>query len=278
MGKHGREWTLWYALEAVEGTPKANTQYKALAHHSTLDWGDSPGPNPVPLPGSPDYSGFGKGVSNPVVRATFNPSGANGAQFIEDFASSDSSFTLIAKTGSVFQVFAGCKVKNINPQCSKYPNHTVLEVTAEIWAHAMTDTEPATVTYESIPTSHVNYTDCVVKLDAGAAATTTLLDWHAFSFTIDNTLHREPKNDGTTDKITRGTRDAKIQITRPVDTSTKTEMDASKNATAYSASVAFAASLFTFTSGVFEDVAVSVPRADITNKRITLFAARLAIA
>ena len=142
----------------------------------------------------------------------------------------------------------------------------------------MTDTEPATITYESIPSSNVNYTDVTIKLDQGGSATTTLLDWHELSFIIENELHREPKNDGTTDKITRGTRDCKIEITRPVATSTKTEMDAAKNATAYSASVAFAALLLTFTSGVFEDVAVSVPRNDITNKNITLHAAQLAIA
>lgn len=273
----GREWSLWYFAETTEGTARPLQQYKALAQHSELRFTESPNPVIVGLSGSVDNSTISKGVSNITLSVQFVPSGANGAQFIEDFASSDTSFTLIAKAGTIFQTFAGCKIKSVSASCKTYPDHGPLEVTAEIWAWTLSSSEPATVTYETIPSSVVNYSDVTLKLDAGATASTTLTDWWETSFSIDNDLYRLRSNTGATTAIHRGIRKADISITRPITDSTTTEVAAATAATAYSASIAFASSTYTFTSGAFTDVEVSHPRTEMSGKRINLIASTLTI-
>ncbi|MFM7856664.1 MAG: hypothetical protein ACKO96_33255, partial [Flammeovirgaceae bacterium] len=120
------------------------------------------------MSGSVDFSEFKKGVNNIAFSISFVPSGANGAQFIEDFASSDTSFTLVAKVGSLFQVFKGCKIQSISGEVSIYPNGTSLEVSCDVIAWNFTTSEPSTITYEAIPSTFVNWSDVTVKLDAGA--------------------------------------------------------------------------------------------------------------
>ena len=274
---HGREWSLWYRAETTEGTAPTGVQYKALAQLSEIRINNQTTPNAVALSGSVDFSEYKKGVNNIGLTVSFNPSGANGAQFIEDFASSDTSFTLVAKAGSIFQVFKGCKVKTISGDVSIYPDGSALGVSCDITAWNFSTTEPSTITYETIPSSFVNWSDVTVKLDAGATASTTLTDWWSCSFSIENDLFRIPANDGTTSAIHRGRRKGTISITRALTDTASTEMTAGTNATAYSASIAFASSTFTFTSGAFTDVEISHSITGMSGKKIDLQASTISI-
>lgn len=275
---HGREWSLWYRAESSEGTAPTSAQYKALAQFAEIKINNGTTPNAVPLSGSVDFSSYSKGVNNIMFTTSFNPSGANGAQFIEDFCSSDNSFTLVAKAGSIFQVFKGCKVKNTSGDVAIYPDGTALSVNCDIMCWNFSTTEPTSITYETIPSSFVNWSDVTVKLDSGATASTTLTDWWSCSFNIDNDLYRLPANDGTTSEIHRGRRKGTISITRPLTDTGSTEMAAATAATAYTASIAFASSTYTFTSGAFTDVEITHNTTSMSGKKIDLQAATISIA
>ena len=275
---HGREWSLWYRQETTEGTAPTTVQYKALAQMSEIRINNQTAPNAVALSGSLDFSDYVKGVNNIAFSVTFNPSSANGTAFIRDFISTDNSFTLIAKAGSIYQVFKGCKIRNTSVDVSIYPDGTPLNVSCDIIAWDFSTTQPSGITYESIPTTFVNWSDVTVKLNSGATASTTLTDWWSCSFTIENDLFRIPTNSGTTSAIHRGRRRGSVSITRQLTDTASTEMTASTNATAYSSSVAFGSATFTFTAGAFTNVEITHTITGMSGKKIDIQASTITIA
>ena len=274
---HGREWSLWYKAETTEGTAPTATQYLALAQMAEIRINNQTNPNAVALSGSVDFSEYKKGVNNIVFSLSFNPSSANGTAFIKNFASSDTSFTLIAKAGTIFQVFKGCKLKTTSVEVSIYPDGTPLSVSCDVMAWNFTTSEPSTITYEAIPSTFVNWSDVVLKLDAGATASTTITDWWNCSFSIENDLFRIPASDGTTSAIHRGRRKGIVSITRQLTDTASTEMTASTNATAYSSSIAFGSSTFTFTNGAFTDVEITHSITGMSGKKTDIQASTITI-
>src|SRR5574338_238826 len=271
---HGREWTLWYYPENTEGTAIGSVTYLALAQFADLRISNATAPVAVALSGSVDNSGFTKGVNNPMASITFHPSGANGLAFLKNYASSDTSFTLIAKAGSIFQVLAGCKVSNISANCTLYPDHGPVEITAEIMAWSISGTEPASAAYESIPTTFTNYSDVAITL-AGSSIT----DWWNFTLTVANELYRLRGSDGVTTAIHRGRREVTCSVSRPVTSNTTTEFAAATAATSTAAVFNFASStvVFTLAAGAYTDVEVTHSITGMSGKKLDLKASTLTI-
>jgi len=274
----GYLWSLWYFQESTQGTAPTTVQYKALAQKASVEIFPNSPPNVAELSGSPDNSSFGPGVPKSNATITIKPSGANGLQFIEDFISSDNSFTLICKQGSVFQVLKGCMVKNTEGNVKLYPDPTPLEVTLDIEYWNMTATEPSGATYESIPTSFINYTDVVLKLDAGGTASTIITDWWDIQFRVENDIFREPSASGATTKLSRGRRKCSITISRALLDSGLTDHNAEVNATAYSASISMVSTTFTFTNGAFNGTGFTHPLTDLSGRKQTLMAGTFSVA
>ena len=272
---HGREWSLWYDQESTEGTSDTGATYLALAQLAEVRISQSPSPVAVALSGSVDNSSFQKGVGNVTATITFHPSGSNGLAFIKNFASTDNAFTLIAKAGSIFQVLRGCKVSSITVTGSLYPDHSPIEVTAEIMAWTVNGTEPTTAAYESIPSTFVNWSDLAITW-AGSSVT----DWWNFSLNIQNDLYRLRDNTGVTTAIHRGRREVTASLTRTVTDNTTTEFNAARDATSTAAIFNFASSsaVFTLTAGAYTDVEVTHEITGMSGKKLDLKASTLTIA
>lgn len=271
---HGREWSLWYDSESTEGSSDTGATYLALAQFAELRISQSPSPVAVALSGSVDNSSFQKGVGNVSASITFNPSGANGLAFIKNFASTDSSFTLVAKAGSIFQVLRGCKVSNITVSGSLYPDHSPVECTVELIAWTVNGTEPTTAAYESIPTSFVNWSDVAITW-AGSSVT----DWWNFSLNIQNDLYRLRDNTGVTSAIHRGRREVGASLTRTVTDNTTSEFNSARDATSTAAIFNFVSGSATFTlnTGAYTDVEVTHEITGMSGKKLDLKAATLTI-
>ena len=272
---HGYEWSLWYDQEVTEGTSDTTATFLALAHKSELRISEASDPVAVALSGSVDNSAFAKGVSNVTATITFNPSGANGLAFIKNFASTDNSFTLVAKAGSIFQVLRGCKVQNITVNGSLFPSHGPVECTATIMAWTINGTQPTTPTYEAIPTSFVNWSDVAITL-AGSSITT----WYNFTLAINNDLFRLRSNTGVTTAIHRGRREVTCSVTRSLTDNATTEFAASTAATSTAAVFNFVSStaVFTLNAGVYTDVEVTHPISGMSGLKTDLKASTLTIA
>lgn len=271
---HGREWSLWYKQESAEGTPPTSTQYLALAQLAEVEIIQDPNPVAVAQSGSVDKTAYAKGVSDVRATVTFHPSGANGLAFVKNFASTDNSFALIAKAGSIFQVIAGCKIKNIEARGQLFETHGPMEVTCEIWGWTISGTEPTGATYESIPSSFVNWSDTAITL-GGSSVT----DWWDYTWRIENELFRMRDNIGTTTAIHRGTRDGTATIRRTVTDNVTADFNAAKDATSKAAVFNYVSSsaVFTFT-GVFRSVAATHQITGMSGKRIDVAAATITIA
>ena len=272
---HGYEWSLWYDQEVTEGTSDSTATFLALAHKSELRISEASDPVAVALSGSVDNTAFAKGVSNVTATITFNPSGANGLAFIKNFASTDNSFTLVAKAGSIFQVLRGCKVQNISVNASLFPSHGPVECTATIMAWTINGTQPTTPTYESIPTSFVNWSDVAITL-----AGTSITNWWNFTLSINNDLFRLRSNTGVTTNIHRGRREVTCSVTRSLTDNATTEFAASTAATSTAAVFNFVSSLavFTLSAGAYTDVEVTHPISGISGLKTDLTASTLTIA
>lgn len=271
---HGYEWSLWYDAEGTEGTSDITATFLALAHKSELRISEATDPVAVALSGSVDNTAFAKGVSNITATISFNPSGANGLAFIKNFASSDTSFTLVAKAGSIFQVLRGCKVQNISVTGSLFPSHGPVECTATIMAWTINGTEPTTAAYESIPTSFVNWSDVAITL-AGSSITT----WWNFSLSINNDLFRLRSNTGVTTAIHRGRRDTSCSVTRTLTDNATTQFAASTAATSTAAVFNFVSGTATFTlsAGAYVDVEVTHPISGMSGLKTDVKASTLTI-
>lgn len=271
---HGYEWSLWYDQEGTEGTSDTTATFLALAHKSELRISEATDPVAVALSGSVDNTAFAKGVSNITATISFNPSGVNGLAFIKNFASSDNSFTLVAKAGSIFQVLRGCKVQNISVTGSLYPSHGPVECTATIMAWTINGTEPTTAAYESIPTSFVNWSDVAITL-AGSSITT----WWNFSLSINNDLFRLRSNTGVTTAIHKGRRDVTCSVTRTLTDNATTQFAASTAATSTAAVFNFVSGTATFTlsAGAYVDVEVTHPISGMSGLKTDVKASTLSI-
>ena len=272
---HGYEWSLWYDQEVTEGTSDSTATFLALAHKSELRISEATDPVAVALSGSVDNTAFAKGVSNVTATITFNPSGANGLAFIKNFASTDNSFTLVAKAGSIFQVLRGCKVQNITVNGSLFPSHGPVECTATIMAWTINGTQPTTPTYEAIPTSFVNWSDVAITL-AGSSIT----NWWNFTLSINNDLFRLRSNTGVTTAIHRGRREVTCSVTRSLTDNATTEFAASTAATSTAAVFNFVSStaVFTLALGAYTDVEVTHPISGMSGLKTDLTASTLTIA
>ena len=231
---HGYEAGVWYVAESTEGTTPTSASFLHLAHKSEVVISDQAKPTEVTKSGAVDFAALGQGVDNPIMTISFNPSSANGKAFIKNYASSDTSFTLlIMKDDTSDVIFArvtGCKVKRITVKASIYPEGTPVSATAEIWGWGpiLFTASAGTPTFEAAPNTFVNWTDVTVKRN-----TTTITDWWDFEWTIDNVLERIPKNDGTTLSIKRGPREVTGSWSKPTtDSGINTELDENKSATA----------------------------------------------
>lgn len=272
---HGREWSLWYDAETTEGSSDSSASFLALAQFSEIRISEAPSPVVVAKSGSVDNSSFQKGVSNITASITFNPSGANGLAFIKNYASSDTSFTLVAKAGSIFQVLRGCKVRSISVSGSLYPDHGPVECTAEIMAWTVNGTEPTSASYESIPSTFINWSDVAITW-AGSSVT----DWWNFNLNLTNDLYRLRDNTGVTSAIHRGRRGVTASLVRTVTDNTTTEFAAATAATSTAAIFNFASSsaVFTLTAGAYTDVEVTHEITGMSGKKLDLTASTLTIA
>lgn len=230
---HGYSAGVWYVAESAEGTTPTSPSFLHLAHKSEVSVSDQAKPNAVTKSGSVDFAAHAKGVDNPVITITFNPSKASGKAFLKNYCSSDTSFTLLVMiddtADTIFARLTGCKVKRITTKTSIYPDATPVECTAEIWAWGpiLFTVAPGTPSYEAAPNTFCNWTDVTVKKN-----TSTITKWWDIAFTIDNQLERIPDNTGATAGIKRGPRTTSVQWSIPAEDVGSTELDENKNATA----------------------------------------------
>lgn len=256
---HGYEVTVFFVKETVEGTTPTSAAYLNLAHKTEVKIADAPGPIPVALSGGVDNASIEKGITKPVVTMTYTPSKGSGKDFIDDFSSTDDSFTmLIMKDATVDTVIAripGCKVKRVTPTASIYPQHSVLNVTLEVWGWELLFTQSAgTPTFESPPSTAINWSDIVVKRN-----TVVVTDWWDIEFTIDNELERMVDDQGVTNAIKRGRRTVTGVWTRTssITKTGSTEFTETKNATNIDLEMIIDSDIYAFNNSVFEDTDVT---------------------
>jgi len=266
---HGYEASAWYILEVTEGTTPATPAYLALANHVEIKENESPKPNGVRKSGSVDYASFQKGVVKPMITVTFRPTQANGLNFLVNYLSTDNAFTLVTKnqnTGQFLRRYVGCKVKSGSVKCKLYPKEDVTEVTCEIWGWSIQYADISGSTYETIPTTAINWSDVTVKI-----AASTVTDWWEANFDVTNDLYRIVDNTGATTQIKRGTREAKGDITRSVSLTdqVQTEIQAVEASTVTAFEVDLLAHTFVFSGGVYTDVDVTNPITDMSSKKLS---------
>lgn len=262
----GFECGLWYDEEGTEGTTDNSAPYLHLAHKATLTYNSQGTPNAVEKSGNQDFTGFKKGVETFVANITFNPSTASGQAFIKNFIDSSASFTLMAMidegTNIPFARFVGCKIKRIQTNVQLYPTAGALSCTAEIWAMDMLFTESGgTPTYEAVPSTFVNWSDCTVK-----KATATVTNWWEFSFTVEYDLFRVPASDASISGITKGRRRVSGSVTIPSNATVGvggTEVGEQIASTSILFNLLIGADDYAFTASALTDVEVTHPLTDL---------------
>lgn len=274
--------SIFYVAESVEGTTPTSAAYLNLAQKAEIEWRQAPGHNPVRLSGGVDYADQGKGVENPIVTISLeSPSQGSGKAFIKNFASSDTSFTLLAMEDAasdvIFARITGCKVKRITPSVEVYPDGTPLRLSMEIWGWDILFTQSAGVpTFETAPATILNYLNCTVKRN-----TVTITDWWAFEFTIENDLKRNRSDQGVTTGITRLTREVTGSWSRSANDSSgvgNTELDEAKNATDVDLEIDFLTDLYQFVDCAYTETAIRASNEEIVGKRMDFRATSLVIA
>lgn len=276
---HGYEVGVWYVKETTEGVTPNDATYLHLAHKTEIKIADAPGPNPVALSGSVDNASIEKGITKPIATMTFTPSKGSGKDFIDDFSSTDDSFTLLvmkdAPTDTVFARIPGCKVKRVTPSVSIYPQHSVLQVTLEIQGFNLLFTQSTGVpTFETAPSTAINWSNIVVK-KGGVVIT----DWWDAEFTIDNELERMLKDNGDTVAIKRGRRVASGVWTRTAgtDRTGSTEFAETKNATDVDMEILIDGDDYSFNDAVFEETDVTHTITAMVGIRSTFIAETLTL-
>jgi len=282
---HGYEVGVWFASESAEGITNTSAAFLHLAHKTEVTISDSTDPPVVKLSGNVDNAGIGKGVDNPVITLTFNPSQGSGADFMKNFSSSDTSFSLLimkdASPDVIFARITGCKVKRITPNVQIYPTHAAMEVSVEIWGWGpiLYTQVGGTPTFEAPPNSFVNWSHITVKRN-----TVTITDWWVFEWTLDNDLDRQPSNTGATAGIKRGTRTVTGRWARSVsDTGGlgNVELDESKDATAVDLDVIIdlaADHTYSFVDCAYTDASLNHPITGMAGRRMEFVATSFSVA
>lgn len=268
---------IWYDGETTEGTTDTSAPFLNLAQRAEVMLTDEPNPQAVTKSGSIDKTSFSPGVENPRVSLTFTPSQGSGAAFIKNFISSNTSFTLLimidAAADTIFARITGCKVKRMTQSVSIYPDNTPLQVTCEIWGWSILYTvSGGTPTFESAPSTIVNYSDVTVK-----KTTTTITKWWKFEWSLENELYRQPSNTGATTGIVKGIRNITGSWSIPAEDVGQTELDEAKNATAVRLQFLILTDVYDLTGCAYTTVEISHPMTDVVGKRMDFTAGQLTI-
>lgn len=268
---------VWYVAESTEGTTPTSASFLNLAQRADVVLTDEPNPQAVTKSGSVDKTSFSKGVENPRINLTFTPSQASGAAFIKNYISSDTSFTLLlmidAASDTIFARVTGCKVKRMSSSVSIYPDNTPLNVTCEIWGGAISySVSGGSPTFESAPSSIVNYSDITIK-----KTSTTITQWWNFEWTLENELYRQPSNTGATTTIVRGIRNITGSWQIPAENVGQTELDEAKNATAIELHFLILTDDYDFDSCAYTSVDISHPITNVVGKKMDFTVGNLTI-
>lgn len=270
---------IWYVAESTEGTtPPSSPAFLHLAHRTDVTLADAPGPNAVTKSGSVDKTAFGKGVENPVISFSFTPSQASGQAFIKNYISTDTPFSLLlmidASPDVVFALIPGCKVKRMTNSVSIYPDHGPLQSNVEIWGWNIGYSVAGltTPTYESAPSSIVNWSDITIK-----KTSTTITKWWRFEWTLENELYRQPNNTGATVGITRGIRNITGSWSIPAEDNGQTELDEAKNASAIELHFLIGADDYDLDSCAYSEASITHPLTNLVGKRMNFEVGNLTI-
>lgn len=268
---------VWYVAEATEGTTPNSASFLNLAQRADVTLSDEPNPQAVTKSGSVDKTSFSKGVEQPKITLTFTPSQASGKAFIKNYISSDTSVTLLlmidASPDVIFARVTGCKVKRMTNSVSIYPENTPLQVTCEIWGWEILYTAaPVSPTFESAPSTIVNYSDVTVKKN-----TTTITKWWSFEWTLENELYRQPDNTGVTVGITRGIRNISGTWQIPAEDVGSTELGEAKNATAVDLNFLIVADDYALADCAYTSVDITHPLTNLVGKKMDFSVANLTI-
>lgn len=272
---------IWYIAEVTEGTTPNSAAYLHLAHKTSLDWGNEGSPNGVRLSGSKDYADWAKGIENPTVNFTINPSQASGKAFIKNHIEASLPFTLLVMwdrgTDVVYIRITGCKVKSGNVKCELYPNAGVVEASLAIWGWKGFFTQSTgSPTFESPPSTFLNWSNVVIKRN-----TVVVTDWWDFDFSVENELYRNVDDQGLCNGITDGIREVSGTFTRSANDSSgvgSVEYAESVDATNVDLEMALVADLYQFVDCVYNEVRVTAPLDGIIGKKMSWKATSLTIA
>ena len=278
---HGYEAGVWYDQEAVEGTTDSSAPFLNLAHKTEVRISDQPNPVIVAKAGDVDNTNIQKGVENPVITFTFNPSQASGAAFMKNFISTDNSFSLLVMTDEasdiIFGRITGCKVKRMSCSVRLYPTHGAVEVTVEVWGWTILYVVSGGVpTFEAVPSTFLNWSDVTVKKN-----TVTITDWWDFEFTVENDLFRVRNNLGVTTGMERGRRTVTGSWTHGAGVTAgvgKTELDESRDATEVDLQIAWLSDTYDFVDAAYTEVGVTHPITEMIGIKSDFTAESLLIA
>ena len=276
---HGYEVGVWFVRETTEGTTPSNARYLNLAHKTEVKIADAPAPNPVALSGSVDNAAILKGISKPMVTLTINPSKGSAKDFMEDYPSTDNSFTLLimkdANPDTIIARIPGCKVKRMGVNTSIYPQHAPVQTSLEIWGFSVESSQSGgNPTFESAPATAMNWSDVLVKI-----GTTTITDWWDAEFTIDNEIERVLNSSGNTTSLKRGRRTVNGAFTRTSRTTQtgSSQFTATKNATTMDLEIVLDSNVYAFNNSVFEETDVTHSITALAGIRSTFVAATLTL-
>ena len=276
------EASLYYKQESTRGTTPAG-QWKALAQKVTVTVGDSPEPNFSPKSGSVDSAKPTKGVSQPTVGFTINPSLGSGKDFIKNFISTDTPFSLLivkidTPSNFVFQRLVGCSVKRGNPSCTF---GKLVQYACEVWGHNFQYDEGTTPSYESIPDTLLNWSDVTLKSVADPSGTNparnTITQWNSWDWTVENELMRIYDKDGAITNIKRGEREKTGTIDQVLTSNMQTEFDAAKNATPQDIEFLFSTDSYLFGDCAYTDPSAKYEEKTMGNKLLNFRAATFTV-
>ena len=274
---HGREWSVWYVSEGTEGTTPSAASFLSLSQHSEVSIGESPPQVIVPKSGDVDNATIRKAWTFTIIRVRGIPNTSNGKAFFKNFGSSDTSVTLVLKNqdGSpLFHRVVGCKVKRFSKTASIYPTASAVEYDAEIWGWKILNTESGgSPTYESVPNTGLNWSDCAVLISA-----VTVTNWYSFSWSLENDLEVIPDNTGTVTAIKRGPRQITGQIVRSVTDVSSTEFGEAEAATAKNIRIDEVSDQYLFNNSAWTDVEIQYPLPGMAAKQLSFTAGQYATA
>lgn len=279
----GFEATVYYKQEATPGVTPSG-QWKALAQKAFVQIADTPNPNFSPKSGSKDSAKPTKGVTEPAVQLTINPSLGSGKDFIKNFISTDNFFSLLVvkidtPSNFVFKRLVGCKVKRGNPSCvfGKQAQYVV-----EIWGFNILYDEGPSPSYEAIVDTVLSWSDITIKMVADPGGTNptrnTITQWNQFEWTVENELFRIYDKDGATTNIKSGERTTRGgSIEQVLTGNMQTEFDAAKNATPQDIEFLFGADSYLFNDCAYTNPTETHPANGLSTKTLAFTAATFTV-